>query len=102
MSGTVSGEMDEARNYLLKKRGKQPVWLSKVMQYHIQPAARRINAPPPVNYAALGAATESVFFFMQTARKNDIGMMGSFGEKEIDNAEILQLRQRFAGEIRVG
>src|SRR5690349_9521708 len=23
-----------------KKRGKQPVWLSKVMSYHIQPAAR--------------------------------------------------------------
>jgi hypothetical protein len=23
-----------------KKRGKQPVWLSKVMQYHIQPAAK--------------------------------------------------------------
>lgn len=26
-----------------KKRGKQPVWLSKVMQYHIQPAARRVG-----------------------------------------------------------
>jgi integrase len=24
-----------------KKRGKQPVWLSKVMTYHIQPAAKR-------------------------------------------------------------
>ena len=26
-----------------KKRGKQPVWLSKVMQYHIQPAAKRLG-----------------------------------------------------------
>jgi integrase len=26
-----------------KKRGKQPVWLSKIMQYHIQPAAQRIG-----------------------------------------------------------
>jgi integrase len=26
-----------------KKRGKQPVWLSKVMQYHIQPAAKRVG-----------------------------------------------------------
>jgi len=26
-----------------KKRGKQPVWLSKVMQYHIQPAAQRVG-----------------------------------------------------------
>jgi integrase len=26
-----------------KRRGKQPVWLSKVMQYHIQPAARRVG-----------------------------------------------------------
>jgi integrase len=26
-----------------KKRGKQPVWLSKIMQYHIQPAAKRIG-----------------------------------------------------------
>jgi integrase len=24
-----------------KKRGRQPVWLAKVMQYHIQPAAKR-------------------------------------------------------------
>ncbi len=24
-----------------KRRGKQPLWLGKVMQYHIQPAARR-------------------------------------------------------------
>jgi integrase len=26
-----------------KERGKQPVWLSKVMQYHIQPAAERVG-----------------------------------------------------------
>jgi integrase len=26
-----------------KKRGKQPVWLSKIMRYHIQPAAQRIG-----------------------------------------------------------
>jgi len=26
-----------------KKRGKQPVWLSKVMSYHIQPAAKRLG-----------------------------------------------------------
>src|SRR3984893_7957071 len=26
-----------------KKRGKQPVWLSHVMQYHIQPAAKRLG-----------------------------------------------------------
>jgi hypothetical protein len=26
-----------------KKRGKQPVWLSKIMQYDIQPAAQRIG-----------------------------------------------------------
>jgi integrase len=26
-----------------KKRGKQPLWLSKVMQYHIQPAAQRVG-----------------------------------------------------------
>src|SRR5215472_12196148 len=26
-----------------KKRGKQPVWLSKVMTYHIQPAAKRVG-----------------------------------------------------------
>jgi integrase len=26
-----------------RKRGKQPVWLSKVMQYHIQPAAQRVG-----------------------------------------------------------
>jgi integrase len=26
-----------------KKRGKQPVWLSKIMQYHIQPAAQRLG-----------------------------------------------------------
>ncbi|HEV2728861.1 MAG TPA: site-specific integrase, partial [Terriglobales bacterium] len=26
-----------------RKRGKQPVWLSKVMQYHIQPAAKRVG-----------------------------------------------------------
>ena len=26
-----------------KKRGKQPVWLSKLMQYHIQPAAERLG-----------------------------------------------------------
>ena len=26
-----------------KKGGEQPVWLSKVMQYHIQPAAKRLG-----------------------------------------------------------
>ena len=26
-----------------KKRGKQPVWLSKVMSYHIQPVAKRLG-----------------------------------------------------------
>jgi integrase len=26
-----------------KKRGKQPVWLSKVMSYHIQPSAKRLG-----------------------------------------------------------
>jgi integrase len=26
-----------------KKRGKQPVWLSKLMTYHIQPAAKRVG-----------------------------------------------------------
>jgi integrase len=26
-----------------KKRGKQPVWLSKIMQYYIQPAAKRVG-----------------------------------------------------------
>jgi len=26
-----------------RKRGKQPVWLSKVMQYQIQPAAERVG-----------------------------------------------------------
>jgi integrase len=26
-----------------KKRGNQPVWLSKVIQYHIQPAAKRLG-----------------------------------------------------------
>jgi integrase len=25
------------------KRGKQPLWLAKVMQYHIQPAAQRVG-----------------------------------------------------------
>ena len=26
-----------------KKRGKQPVWLAKLMSYHIQPAAKRVG-----------------------------------------------------------
>src|ERR1700690_2779799 len=56
--------------------------------------AGRINAPLPVNYGALGAATDSFFFFMKTARKNDVGMMGSFREKEIDDAEGFQLDRK--------
>jgi integrase len=33
-----------------KKRGKQPVWLSKVMQYHIQPAARRAGITKQIGW----------------------------------------------------
>jgi integrase len=33
-----------------KKRGKQPVWLSKVMQYHIQPAAKRLGITKSIGW----------------------------------------------------
>ena len=64
--------------------------------------ARRIDALLPVNDATFGTATEPVFFLMQAAGQNHIGMMGGFREKEIDDAEVFQLRQRLAGEVRVG
>jgi len=33
-----------------KKRGKQPVWLSKVMQYHIQPLVKRLGINKRVSW----------------------------------------------------
>ena len=64
--------------------------------------ARRVDALLPVNDAPFGTATEPVFFLMQAAGHNDIGVMRSFREKEINHAEEFQLRQRLAGEVRIG
>jgi len=35
------------------KRGKQPVWLAKVMQYHIQPAARAVGIRKKIGWHTL-------------------------------------------------
>src|SRR6266496_2248358 len=44
--------------------------------------ARGIDAVLPVNDAAFGTATEPVFFLMEAAGQNDIGMVSGFREKE--------------------
>ena len=62
----------------------------------------RIDALLPMNDAPFGTATQPVFLLMETACHNDVGMMRSFRQKEIDDAEVFQLRQRFAREVRVG
>jgi integrase len=33
-----------------RKRGKQPLWLAKVMQYHIQPAAKRLGIAKNISW----------------------------------------------------
>lgn len=36
-----------------RKRGKQPIWLGKVMQYHIQPTARALGIMKPIGWHTL-------------------------------------------------
>jgi integrase len=36
-----------------RKRGKQPVWLAKIMQYHIQPAARSVGIRKNIGWHTL-------------------------------------------------
>ena len=52
--------------------------------------AWRIDALLPMNDATFGTATKPIFFLMEAAGHNDVGVMGGFGEKEIDHAEVFQ------------
>jgi site-specific recombinase XerD len=36
-----------------RKRGKQPVWLAKIMQYHIQPTARAVGITKALGWHVL-------------------------------------------------
>jgi integrase len=36
-----------------RKRGKQPIWLAKIMQYHIQPVARAIGITKKIGWHTL-------------------------------------------------
>lgn len=36
-----------------RKRGKQPLWLGKIMQYHIQPAARALGITKTIGWHTL-------------------------------------------------
>src|ERR1051326_2834687 len=63
--------------------------------------AGRIDALLPVNYTAFRAAPKPVFFFMQTAGEDYVGVMRGLGHEEVDHSEVLQVRQRFAREVGV-
>jgi integrase len=51
-----------------KKRGKQPVWLSKVMQYHIQPLVKRLGIKKRVSWKTF----RSTFTSLLTANGENV------------------------------
>jgi integrase len=51
-----------------EKRGKQPLWLSKVMQYHIQPLVKRLGIEKRVSWHTF----RHTFTTLLTANKEDV------------------------------
>ena len=64
--------------------------------------AGRIDGLLHVDHAPFGAAADALFFFLQAAGQNDVGVVRGFRQEEIDHAEELQLLQRLAREVRIG
>jgi len=50
------------------KRGKQPLWLSKIMQYHIQPLVKRLGIDKRVSWKTF----RSTFTSLLTANKENV------------------------------
>jgi integrase len=53
---------------LCEKRGKQPLWLSKIMQYHIQPLVKRLGIAKRVSWQTF----RSTFTSLLTANKENV------------------------------
>lgn len=51
-----------------KSRGKQPLWLSRVMQYHIQPKGREVGITKPVGWHML----RHTFSTLLSANREDV------------------------------
>ena len=64
--------------------------------------AGRIHGLLNMDHAPLHVAGDALLFFLQAAGQHDVGMRRGFRKEEIDDAEELQLLQRFAREIGVG
>src|SRR5262249_24752106 len=54
-----------------------------------------------VNHAAFCTADNALFLFLQTSREDDIRVLRGLGHEEIDDAEKLQLLERFTRVTRI-